>query len=396
MKDLTVTLRVKKDRINKKGLHPLYLDIYNPLATDPKDRRKVVFLKDLGVKPHRTNPNATDEEIFNWNYDDYTNLATGNREAYLQGKREAILYESELRALPAPVVDDPDDPASGSFYSYLRTFITRYRNTTYYRLRERAIEKLEEYMAREPLPIRNVTSDLLRSFQLWLQAPDGKNMSSAGAFSQAFPIRAAIKELIGKDLLKPSILINVKQIKVSSKMKEPLSEEELITLWKTDYPHNPDLKKAFLFCCYTLLRGSDVKKLTYMNIRKVSDNRYELHYKQQKENRAEYVELHSDALRLLDLNLVGTDNKLFPKLPVRQDSRNYRLKDWLQLAKIYKHITWHSSKTTGIVEYLRSDVDFPTVSKLAFHTTIRSTIPYLNLRDEHKNNAVRKRKSLLQ
>jgi integrase len=62
----------------------------------------------------------------------------------------------------------------------------------------------------------------------------------------------------------------------------------------------PEIKEAYLFSCYTSLRFSDVKALTWGDFRQDNNNKTRLAYRQKKTQKQEYLPLAKPTLDILN------------------------------------------------------------------------------------------------
>lgn len=158
-----------------------------------------------------------------------------------------------------------------------------------------------------------------------------------------------------------------------------LTIEELNKLAATPC-NDAEVKRAFLFCCYTGLRFSDVSQLLWSNI-----NQDSIHFSQQKTSGREYLPLSRTALKLLGSPKSG-DSKVFL---LSSDWKTWgHLQTWSKKAEIDKHISFHVSRHTFAVLSLSNNVDIYTLSKLLGHTGVRNTEIYAKIIDQKKIEAV--------
>ena len=164
-----------------------------------------------------------------------------------------------------------------------------------------------------------------------------------------------------------------------------LTEEEIRILFSTDC-HYPEVKRAFLFSCFTGLRFCDVKKLTWSEIR---DDK--INFRQQKTGGFEYMPLSETAKNIIYGNIEKViplpTSKVF-KLPVNHRS-NMALLMWATKAKIEKHITFHTSRHTFATLALTKGADLFTVSKLLGHKDISTTQIYAKIVNEKLDEAMK-------
>ena len=149
---------------------------------------------------------------------------------------------------------------------------------------------------------------------------------------------------------------------------------------------NPDVKRAFLFSCYTGLRFSDVKALTWANVRDDS-----IDFRQQKTQGMEYLPLPVAARKILYVKkgaqvLPVQTNRIF-SLPDKTTTGEH-LKKWCKEAGMTKRITFHTSRHTFATLALSQGADLYTVSKLLGHKDISTTQIYAKIVDQKKKDAV--------
>lgn len=169
--------------------------------------------------------------------------------------------------------------------------------------------------------------------------------------------------------------------------KEFLTEEELKRLIRT--PCSKEIvKRSFLFCCFTGLRISDVRELTWKKVT-FEEQGAHINYRQKKTKIENYVPLSKNAISVLPPKDDKSDSDLVFTLPPETTIRK-TLKEWMTNAKIDKHITFHSSRHTCATLLLNSGVDIYTVKEILGHTDIGTTMKYTKVIDKTKRIAVNK------
>lgn len=176
------------------------------------------------------------------------------------------------------------------------------------------------------------------------------------------------------------------KVQPKNKEIEYLTTEELKKLIATDCG-NPDLKVAFLFSCFTGLRKSDIKVLTYNDIRQAPDGKtLQIVMRMQKTDITVIVPLSDEAMKWLP-EKKESDTPIF-KVPDNQSTLAWRLNSWVKNAGIDKHITFHCARHTFGTMLLTLGVDLYTVSKLMGHTSVATTQIYAKIVDSKKIDAV--------
>lgn len=158
---------------------------------------------------------------------------------------------------------------------------------------------------------------------------------------------------------------------------EFLTLEELRTL--VDTPAPDEVRRPFLFCCFTGLRFSDVKALRWEDI----DNGT-IVLRMEKTKEIVRVPLSDNARRFLperkEKGLVFGISAL--------NSLNRWLKAWAEDAGLKKNLHFHMSRHTFATLALAHGADLYTVSKLLGHRSVTTTQVYAKVLDEGRKKAV--------
>ena len=168
-----------------------------------------------------------------------------------------------------------------------------------------------------------------------------------------------------------------------------LTLEEIQKIIETEYKPDNDIKSAFLFCCFSGLRYSDVSKLTWKEITVSQDGYAQIETTMQKTGKSITIPLSDNALKWLperEGNL--PENRIFYKLPDQVNNADVRLRTLIKKAGISKHVTFHVARHSFATLTLTYGADLYTVSKLLGHANIRTTQVYAKIVDESKRKAV--------
>lgn len=169
--------------------------------------------------------------------------------------------------------------------------------------------------------------------------------------------------------------------------KDILDCNEIQMLADTPIP-NDEVKRAFLFACYTGLRWCDVEALQYKS---VDFRRNMLVICQRKvmshsSKAVLHLNLNKTAMNLLRLHTGLPDDKVFG-LPSYSYARRLLI-DWACRAGLQKHITFHCARHSFVTNIMLGGANIKTASVLAGHSTIRHTEKYVHIVDEVKQKAV--------
>ena len=263
-------------------------------------------------------------------------------------------------------------------------YIAQYSNKDI-RLVKAAKVQLREYINSDILLPVHVTNPFCLGFQKFLNSKY-KGNTPAHYFKK---FKMFLGYCIEKNYIEINPASNIRTPQHNAITKNILTPEEISKLAYTACK-SPELKRAFLFACYSGLRWSDVVNL------KMSDIDYEsriLTITQQKVSKSSscavlHLYLCNSAVRLLNKNSQtqhGEENVF--SLPSHAYALKI-LKDWISEAGIRKHITFHCARHTFVTLLISNGVDIKTVSSLAGHSTTRHTEAYMHVIDKNKKKAI--------
>lgn len=263
-------------------------------------------------------------------------------------------------------------------------------------MRVRIMDYLDVIM-RQALKLVDADEDFCRGFLEYLKTAPNKTKTKKGGTinnGNALHIQTIFTGSLNKAVREGLIKFNPMQ-KLDAKEKfhpvenprEFLTIPELQNAIKTDAP-NEDIKRAFLFSCFTGLRFSDVEQLTWNKIQSSSDGKSKfVKVQMQKNSKWINIPLSDEAMKWIN----PKENKEEPiyKLldPVNVEKH---LNTWMKAAGVDKHITYHCSRHSFATMMLTLGVDLYTVSKLLGHSKITTTQIYAKIIDEKKVEAVSK------
>ncbi len=147
-----------------------------------------------------------------------------------------------------------------------------------------------------------------------------------------------------------------------------------------------EVKKAFLFCCFTGLRWSDVSSLKWENIQ--DEYIVKVLVKTQRINsNPKRIPISENAKRFMPDKGKASSSDLVFNLPPYRTVHDC-IVGWGQAAKLTKHLTFHMARHTCATLLLTYGADLYTVSKILGHTNIQTTQVYAKVIDEKKVEAV--------
>jgi integrase len=227
------------------------------------------------------------------------------------------------------------------------------------------------------LSFKQLTKDWLNGFQGYLTVRVSQN--SVNVYMHK--IKAALNIAVMEGLITANPCNTINIVKTMPTERTYLTFDELQHLARTPSRDN-EVKKAFLFACYTGLRLSDVRALTRG---KIVNNK--IQFRQKKTGGFEYQPLSPTAIQLIEPLGDSPDELLF-KMPKSEGCIWENLQWWVARAGLDKYVSFHVSRHTFATLSLNATKDLYLVSKLLGHKDIKHTQIYVKIMDDRKDEAV--------
>ncbi len=239
------------------------------------------------------------------------------------------------------------------------------------------LHHIEKHHSSKKLCFNEIDKLFIENFKSYLldQVPVSKN----SAYIYMLMFKQLFNQALKNEIISNNPFDKIDMIKTTRAQKYYLTFEELKKLNKEDC-FNGEVKRAFLFSCFSGLRLGDIRNLTWREIQNGN-----IDIVQEKTQEQNIIKLSKTALELIG-EPDEADTKIF-KLPPDYHLGIF-LKAWIHEAKITKKITFHSARHTFATMNLTFGADLFTVSKLMGHSNIRSTQVYAKLIDKKKNQAI--------
>ena len=275
------------------------------------------------------------------------------------------------------------DPGSDKKTLYL--FANEMADSGKYAVRINSVlQYLKKYQGGKTVQISRIDKKWLENFQEFLL----KHLSANTARNYILGIFQILNKAVQENIILRNPGREVEIIKREESERVFLNIEEMQKLADNEAKTEleKDVKKAFIFACYTGLRVSDLITITWGNIER---NPPQIVKNQKKTGVRVYIPLHKTARTLIEDNILHEQADLiFPWLNIIKNNRNLYLSKWADRANIGKTIGWHTARHTFAVKSLESGADIYTVSKLLGHTDITATQVYAKATDKMKREAV--------
>jgi integrase len=175
----------------------------------------------------------------------------------------------------------------------------------------------------------------------------------------------------------------IKRIGRDRSLPKFLTLDEVKMLSQTPIRNN-DIRLGFLFSCFTSLRLSDIKSLTWQNIYE-NDGKIYVKFTQMKTSVEENNPLSPQALFYLGDR--GEPDELVFKLP-KDPNIDKSIKAWGKRAGLSQIISFHWARHTFGTLSVQSGIDLYTTSKMMGHSSIRHTEGYARVINPMKEKAI--------
>ena len=301
-------------------------------------------------------------------------------------KREmGLLHARYLEQMPdlhaAATVSKVELP-SPDFFKIAQTYLSLYTRKDK-RLVQAVFEQLRKFHGRSALPLRQITPTFCTRFLDYLY----DQLRGTTPINYFKKFKMCLNYCIEEHYIEKNPAERIRLSQYNEVTKEILSNEEVQQLALTPC-RNKEVKRAFLFSCYSGLRWCDIQLLTYQNL-DIPARRLTLIQKKvaaHSSNPVLHLHLNSSALQLIGMKS-GRQDELVFRLP----SHSYGLRvlnEWVRKAGIKKHISFHCARHTFITHIMAAGASIKTAASLAGHSTTRHTEKYIHVIDEAKQKAV--------
>lgn len=336
------------------------------------NQRKVYFKTNLYLKPEHWDSRRSQV----YNHPQADDLNTMLYEFILQ--LQAIELGLWKRGVPATLSllkesMVKDKPVNVTFPVFARDYVksSDRKDSTKENLLT-TITVLQEF--RSGLDFKDITYTFLKEFEAYLREKGNSVNTIAKHLRQ---LRTLVNEAINQGYIHadayPFRKFKIKQEKGRHEFLTPDELRKLENLQVSDKRLRHVLD-AFLFCCYVGLRFSDFCQLSPANFIRVNGKRW-LHFKSIKTGVEIRLPLHllfdGRALAILD----KYDISDFANLGSNSET-NKALVELATLARIRKHITYHTARHTCATLLIHQGVPITTVQKLLGHTSVKTTEIY--------------------
>lgn len=292
----------------------------------------------------------------------------------IRAKRELEIASGEYNFLPT-------HRKKVDFIKYFEDYLQHYTKKDKRKVRY-SLEKFKTFIDRNTIQFQEVTPMVCEDFQDYLKSPEC-GLSGETPYDYWKRYKGVLKHAVrnGIILKNPSdgLLFKGYSKQNSQLRKNILTAEELQAIASTDCG-NKEVKRAFLFACYTGLGMAEIRKLTW---ERILNGKIKIF----REKGGEQIinDLPPTAIKLLG-DPQKPDYFIF-SLP-SDVAISKDLKAWVKKAGIDKNISFYCGRHTFATQLLINGANLKTVADCMGHANTKHTIKYLNYVDILKDEAI--------
>jgi site-specific recombinase XerD len=252
------------------------------------------------------------------------------------------------------------------------------------------VKYLHEFNPR--LSFSQLNEDLFQSFAIWL----GKKGMLGVTIEKYFdPFKVIVKQAVKEGYLeKDPFLYSKLEIKLTRSKRIYLELEEITKIRNAKLPTDRDdlenVRKHWLFCFYAGFYYSDLKALTWQNV-KNTDHGYCIMGSRYKNENDYIAPIHKfpNAIEIIKLQQGKDPELVFPEA-ISEQKYNAKLKELAAAAGIEKKLMNKTARHSAIQFWEAQGLETQHTAKMVGHTKESTTKEYYNLSSRDINNRVSK------
>lgn len=308
---------------------------------------------------------------------------------------DSIRSQRELDLISDGTAYKPQHRQKVDFIAFCESYLSTYDKKDK-RMVKYAIEKFDSFLVdrkyvqnSKKFTAVKLTPIVCEDFKNYLQSTDA-GLSGETPQNYFSRFKKVVKYATQKGVLKqnPCIDIRFKKSKESDTLKKNvLTTNELKVLFNTPCG-NAEVKRAFLFACFSGLGIAEIRKLKWSNIQNGK-----LITKREKTGTKVNILLSKNAIHLLGEKKIKSEPVF--DLNISDTAINKNLRNWIEKAEIEKHLSFYCGRHTYAVLLLQEGANLKTVSDAMAHLSTSHTIKYLTYVDSLKDKATSNMKSII-
>jgi|TARA_B100001250_G_scaffold257397_1_gene221600 integrase len=286
-----------------------------------------------------------------------------------------------------------DERKQGLFLSYFDKYVENKKSISDTQVYQSLRKHITSFRGNQ-MRIQDIDYAYCRDFLTYLQnVPSrwGTPLSSSSLNSYYKKFRLVLKEIVRERILLVNPTNEIKIPEAIHKERGYLTKEEVKMLVNEPFEKN-NLKQFFLLSCFTGLRHSDIKRLTWKDVI-IENDRHFLKSIIQKTKKPFKIPLSSDALKIMG-ERKGDDDRIVTGL-VYGGYQNNLMKQWGYKAGLKKDITPHTARHTFATLFASQTKDWKSLQHIMGHKDIRTTQIYAKLVETDVQESMDKMDTLL-
>lgn len=268
-----------------------------------------------------------------------------------------------------------------------------HRGNSYLKMCQNMENHLRDFMGRRlsMLRMKDVDVALCRQFAAYLSTAEtctGQRLSRVSVYHYFSAFRNLMGEAVKDGLIaqNPVELLKKGELPKRPEVKKDFLDVDEVVMMAEVPCSREVVKQAFMFCCFTGLRYSDVSRLRWTDIRRQGDG-WRLQIMMQKTQELIQCKLSEEAVAWMPAPPEADSSGLVFQLP-SLSSVERAVRKWAAEAGIKKHVTFHTSRHSYATMALMAGADLYTISKLLGHRDINTTTIYAAVVDAKRDAAV--------
>ncbi len=240
------------------------------------------------------------------------------------------------------------------------------------------------------LRMKDIDARLCRNFADYLKrvkTSTGRPLSPVSVHHYFGALRCVLTAAAKEEIIADNPVERMKKHEIPGRpvvTREYLDADEVVRLSVTAC-RNPEVKRAFLFSCFTGLRISDIRGLRWKDFKRVGDAWY-FSIVMQKTQEPIVNKMSEEAVRWLGSFDGKPGEQLVFSLP-GMSCLEHIIAQWVRQAGIDKHVTFHTARHSYATMALMAGADIYTISKLLGHKSIATTTVYAAVVDTQRDAA---------
>lgn len=385
---INVLFYIKRAKINKQGLAPIFLRITLEGKRLEKSTGKYIFPDKWNTNASNVKGNSEESRLIN-NYLDLVKNSIFEIEKKLFLKDCKINFENfkneflginEKQRMLIPIFEDHNKKMS-------QLIGTEYAPGTYERY-QTTLKHTQEFLkwkfSASDINIEKIDLAFITEYEFYLRTQ--RNCANNTAVKYIKNFHKIINLCLANNWLTKNPFVNYKS-KIKEVVREFLTEQEMNDIIHKEFVSErlELVRDIFIFSCFTGLAYVDVKQLSNDNIVVGIDGEKWINKKRQKTDTNSKIPLLPMALQIINKYSshpsCKNENKLLPVLS--NQKMNAYLKEIADVCGINKELTFHIARHTFATSItLSNGVPIETVSKMLGHTNLKTTQHYAKILDK--------------